>query len=383
MNDKIKIGIDASNIRLGGGLAHLIELINNLDLQKHDISSVVVWGSNQLLSSLNSYDWLQKINSSFLNKGFFHRFIWQRFIFPKNSINAKCDILFIPGGIFYGKNIPYVTMCQNMQVFEKTEMNREGISFIWLRLKILQIRQTKTLQGSNGVIFLSKHSKNFIKENYPKLNHLNSIIIPHGVHKVKKKLVHKESLINSKISILYVSTVKQYKHQWNVVEAVYNLREKGYDIDLNLIGGGDKKAINRMYKAINFNEKYKDSIQFHGNIDHIKLLKIYSQNDLFIFSSTCESFGISLVEAMKSGLPIACSSYGPLPEILRDGGIYFDPLSPFSIENSLERLIREKNTRLILSKKARKYSQTYRWKNCSNDTLNFIAKCYQQTRKDK
>ena len=32
----------------------------------------------------------------------------------------------------------------------------------------------------------------------------------------------------------------------------------------------------------------------------------------------------TLVEAMASGLPIACSDRGPMPEVLGDGGVLFD-----------------------------------------------------------
>ena len=52
---------------------------------------------------------------------------------------------------------------------------------------------------------------------------------------------------------------------------------------------------------------------------------------LFVFASSCENMPNTLVEAMASGLPIACSDRGPMPEILRDGGTYFDPENEVTI----------------------------------------------------
>ena len=42
---------------------------------------------------------------------------------------------------------------------------------------------------------------------------------------------------------------------------------------------------------------------------------------------------------MASGLPIACSNVGSMPEILQDGGVYFNPIDVESIEKALEKLI--------------------------------------------
>ena len=44
---------------------------------------------------------------------------------------------------------------------------------------------------------------------------------------------------------------------------------------------------------------------------------------------------------MASGIPIACSNRGPMPEILRDGGIYFDPENVDSIKDALELMIND------------------------------------------
>ena len=45
-----------------------------------------------------------------------------------------------------------------------------------------------------------------------------------------------------------------------------------------------------------------------------------SKSNIFIFASSCENMPITLIEGMASGLPIACSDRGPMPEVLQDGG---------------------------------------------------------------
>jgi len=51
------------------------------------------------------------------------------------------------------------------------------------------------------------------------------------------------------------------------------------------------------------------------------LATLLAEFDLFIFASSCENMPNTLLEGMASDLPIACSNRGPMPEVLRDGGV--------------------------------------------------------------
>ena len=63
-----------------------------------------------------------------------------------------------------------------------------------------------------------------------------------------------------------------------------------------------------------------------------------SKSNIFIFASSCENMPITLIEGMASGLPIACSDRGPMPEVLQDGGVYFNPEDCKSIVFAIEKL---------------------------------------------
>ena len=92
-------------------------------------------------------------------------------------------------------------------------------------------------------------------------------------------------------------------------------------------------------------------------------------------------FGITLLEGMAAGMTIACSNKSSLPELIEDGGLFFDPTNPKSISTALEKLINNDNLRLELSLKARKISNKYSWKRCSKETFSFIFKCYHDFQK--
>ena len=80
-----------------------------------------------------------------------------------------------------------------------------------------------------------------------------------------------------------------------------------------------------------------------------------------------------LLEMMAAGLPIASSNRGPMPEILGDAGLTFDPLSPANISDILERLIQDPDLRTTLAKKSQFAARKYSWEYCANGTFRFFG----------
>ena len=82
----------------------------------------------------------------------------------------------------------------------------------------------------------------------------------------------------------------------------------------------------------------------------------------------------TLIEAMSIGLPIACSDRGPMPEVLKDAGVYFNPDSPKSIANAIETYLKDQLLLVNNAKKANQFSKTYSWARCSNEIFTFLRK---------
>ena len=81
---------------------------------------------------------------------------------------------------------------------------------------------------------------------------------------------------------------------------------------------------------------------------------------------------------MAAGMTIACSNKSSLPELIEDGGLFFDPTNSKSISTAIEKLINDNKLRIELSSKARKISTKYSWRRCSNQTFSFITETYKK-----
>jgi glycosyltransferase involved in cell wall biosynthesis len=115
-----------------------------------------------------------------------------------------------------------------------------------------------------------------------------------------------------------------------------------------------------------------------GAVPFESLHQHYQQADAFVFASSCENLPNILIEAMAAGLPIASSNRGPMPEVLGDAGVYFDPDSPHAIADALHRLALDDQLRLALAQRAWRQVQDYSWERCARETFGFIAQVVQQ-----
>ena len=89
-------------------------------------------------------------------------------------------------------------------------------------------------------------------------------------------------------------------------------------------------------------------------------LSVTLQNALaFIHPSIYEGFGIPLVEAMASGIPIACSNVASLPEVVGDAAILFDPYNIDEIASAMLTLANDKKLRHSLIQKGYKQVKQY------------------------
>ena len=120
--NELCIGIDASNLRRGGGRTHLIELLSAADKIRDRFGSIVVWGSRETLGLLEDKPWLTKEWVPALEKTLLPRILWQLFSLNRAAHLANCDVLFVPGGSFTTKFRPIVTMSRNLLPFEWHEL---------------------------------------------------------------------------------------------------------------------------------------------------------------------------------------------------------------------------------------------------------------------
>lgn len=367
----MRVGIDATNIVSGGGLTHLRAFLEHARACDA-YARVVVWASRSTLEKLPSPAGVLEYRSNdWLNGSLGKRILWTTFFLHREMHDL--DVLFVPGGLYLGRFRPFVTMCRNMLPFTPSEVKRYGWSREGLRLRALFWLQRFTFRRASGVIFLSEYARREVVVHLGGRD-LVQAVIPHGVAETFRRAPEKVQ-IHKSTRFLYVSTLAPYKNQRELVQAFSALRAQGHEVELDLAGDGPEHEKSALNRVISENQAH-EFVRYHGRVEHALLPSLYQRCDAVIYASGCENFPNILIEAMASGKPVLSSDCGPMPEILQDSAIYFDPVSPQSIERAvLSFLGRTEEQRFHMAVHSFRLAGAFSWNRTFSKTAAFIANC--------
>lgn len=148
--------------------------------------------------------------------------------------------------------------------------------------------------------------------------------------------------------VLCVSALVDWKRLDLVIKAVSKIN-KG---SLLLVGKGDQEN-----KLLKLGDKLLPNRFKILNFEHKDMPKVYRSADLFTFATIpWESFGIVLVEAMASGLPVVATDDPIRREIVGDAGFFVDPTNTDEYAKALEKAL---NT--DWGNKPRKQAEKFSW----------------------
>jgi glycosyltransferase involved in cell wall biosynthesis len=161
--------------------------------------------------------------------------------------------------------------------------------------------------------------------------------------------------------LLSVANFQPRKNLTKLVEAVGRLSEvvRG-ELGLVLIGNGtdsETEAIRRVIAAL----PRTAIVKLPGYRQGKTLRAVYAEATALVFPSTCESFGIPVVEAMAQGCPVVLAKNTALPEIGGQAGWYFDPENVESIAGTIRDLLNDEpelDQRMSLG---REIASGFRW----------------------
>lgn len=373
----MKIGIDISRTMSGGGKAHILGILQEVNPEQFNIDEIHVFGRELVLEQINNIGkpWIIKHSQPLLEKSLLHQLFWQYCHMPRQIKKYKCDILLSTDAGTLKVHNPSIVMSRDMLSFERTEIGRyPKYGKLWLRLLALRYIQIRSLKKATGVLFLTKYAADTILLWSGKIE--NHRIIPHGIgehFKHKKKISNWPENNERSINCVYVSNTALYKHQWNVAEAIAQLRTEDVDVKITFIGGGSGPAQNLLTKTLKKIDPFSEFTFQDIFLPNKELPDKILEADVFIFASSCENMPNTLLEGMALGMPIICSDRGPMPEVLQDGGIYFNPENVNQIVDTLNIIIKNKEKRAYISARAYEISQQYSWNRCSNETFQYLA----------
>ena len=173
--------------------------------------------------------------------------------------------------------------------------------------------------------------------------------------------------------IVSVLSCVKYHNILNLLKA-YKILIKEIDFEIKFVlvlQILDKKYFNTIQSFVKNNFE-KNNIILINNIESKNLLNLYKYSQLYVFTSYCEVFGLTSLEAMSQSCPVLISETSALPEINSNAADYFNPDDIIEIKDKIKKNLTDKNFRSNLIKNANMHFKKFSWKDSINKTLEVI-----------
>lgn len=202
-------------------------------------------------------------------------------------------------------------------------------------------------------------------------------IIPNGVDTIRfnPKNPKIKKFDNKKINILFTGRIEKRKGLIYLLKAYSNLKTRYSDIRLIIVGKGPLLKDHQNFIKKN---KIKD-VFFEGFVPIKELPYYYSTADIYCSPALFgESFGIVLLEAMASGIPVVAFNISGYNDVVSnlENGLLAIPRDVHDLTEKLELLIKDPNLRKELGSKGLIKARNHTWKTIAKKNIAFYHKIY-------
>ncbi|HXA55543.1 MAG TPA: glycosyltransferase family 1 protein [Solirubrobacteraceae bacterium] len=121
-------------------------------------------------------------------------------------------------------------------------------------------------------------------------------------------------------------------------------------------------------------------VAFPDYVAEADLEGLYAAASCFAMPSLNEGFGLPLLEAMRHGVPVACSNVSAMPEVAGEAARYFDPRSAPEIAAALIALLDDEPLRRRLADAGRRRAAGFTWEATAQRTLESYERAWHAAR---
>jgi glycosyltransferase involved in cell wall biosynthesis len=373
----MKLGIDLHNVRGGGGVSYMSNILRHFDPQKHGFNRICLFGSEEVLARMPDSTYIEKHPQPILAKSLPYRLFFMFFLLRRELQRTECSLLYSPGGLYFGGFRPFVTISRNMMPFEPQHWSMyPRLSFDRLRLILLSRAHAATFRRADGMIFLTKIAQRIVGAAM-RTTRGRTAVISHGVN---RKLFLRASCQplpqtidrQDQIRLVYPSRLEPYKHQVEVIKAVADLRKEFPSITIDLCGPANPQYKAAVDATLRVCDPKGELVHYCGELLPTDLPPLYQQCHLLIFASSCENLPNTLIEAMSFGIPIVCSQSDPMPEVAQQSCVYFDPTDSQAIVQAIRSTLNDWPSALERVKAGEALAARYSWQTCAEQTFLFL-----------
>lgn len=218
-------------------------------------------------------------------------------------------------------------------------------------------------------IFVSDVTKQKVMS---KINNKNKIrfsrVIPNGINKELLNIDSKEDDY-----ILFMSRIDIYTKGLDLLIEAFKIVASEFPSIKLILTGYEFDKFDKLSSELS--ASLKDRIKYAGFITGEEKVSLLSGAKLFVLPSRHESAPISILEAAACGKPLIVSNIPELRFVSEEGfGLNFHCDNASSLSEKIKLLLNNKDMRISMGQKARKYAERFLWDKIAIDFENAIGK---------
>jgi len=298
-------------------------------------------------------------------------FCWQRMRRPRldRFFRSSLDLTHSPTPLILptrGKKI--------VTVYDLFFMDSPGLADREARL-VFSRNLERSLSQADGIVTISRFTRDKLVYRFPGCADKVRVIhlgidptdwkqpLPEELDRTRRNLGLPDSFI------LFVGATEARKNLINLVRALKIVRGECPRLKL-VIAGRMGEAHSRVLKEVKM-LGLESRVLFPGYVSQEDLRNVYHLASLFVFPSHCEGFGLPLLEAMISRVPIVASEGTGFREIAGDSALYVRGEESGDIASGILRVLRQEGLRQQLTDRGLERVGRFSWEKTAEETLRF------------
>ena len=165
--------------------------------------------------------------------------------------------------------------------------------------------------------------------------------------------------------VLCVAQKREHKNLGALIRAIAGLARADVQLVLPGTPTPHEQELRRLAADVGIAER----VHFPAWMAEPELEGLYAAARCFVLPSFMEGFGLPILEAMRRGVPVACSNASALPEVAGDAALFFDPRSPDQIAAAIALLLDDEALRRTLVERGNARCRLFTWERTASSTL--------------
>jgi alpha-1,3-rhamnosyl/mannosyltransferase len=178
---------------------------------------------------------------------------------------------------------------------------------------------------------------------------------------------------------VYVGGMNAHKNILGLLRAMPAVVSQRPEAHLAIVGDTSGKGfwdnVPELREFVRTHPPLDRHVHFTGYVPDPQLVELLNGAAALVFPSLWEGFGLPAVEAMSCGVPVLASDRGSLPEVVGDGGLFYDPESPAAIAACLIRFLDDAALQRQLRSAALDHAARFTWDRAAELAEDCFRRC--------